>query len=196
MVTIKTYFLIFFILILSACQSSNTRFCKSLNWRELGTKSALAGKTESKTLKSTQARCSKSKSPIDDRAFHEGFERGLAQFCTINNGYDFGATGASYQNTCTSAHQASFLKGFYKGRLDYLVSELKRHSELYTEAEDRLWRKEREYLIIQNEDPEQAKLEVDIIEAYREEARILAEKKRSLKKEIFQTKKVSEESYF
>ncbi|MGH1468084.1 MAG: DUF2799 domain-containing protein [Bdellovibrionales bacterium] len=193
---IKTYSLAFLVLSLSACQSLNTRYCKSVNWRELGSTSALAGKDKTKTFTENISLCPKTKFPVDEAGYYEGFERGLAQFCTVSNGYDFGAKGALYNKTCSSSAEGGFLKGYYKGRVDYLNRELSKHSELYTEAEDRLWRKEREYLIIQNEDPEQAKLEVDIIEAYREEARMLSQKKRALKKEIIQTKKASEESYF
>ncbi len=179
-----------------SCQSTALEYCKTLDWRALGESAALSGSHQKDSFKENEQVCSKFKTPVDKLSFNEGYTRGLAQFCTTANGYDFGEKGLLYTKTCPLSSQASFLKGFYKGRLKHLSKELTSHQKLYSEAEDRLWRKEQEYLIIQNENPEQAKLEVDLMDAYREEARLLAQKKRMLRKEIVQTRKLSQESYF
>lgn len=181
---------------LGGCQSTALQSCRALNWRTLGIESALSGTPKASSFQEQNVFCSKFKTPIDKISFDEGYERGLAQFCTTLNGHSFGEKGLLYKKTCLPPANTVFLKGFYKGRLQFLEEEFLKYSSLYSEAEDRLWRKEREYLIIQNENPEQAKLEVDLIEAYREEARLLAQKKRATKKDITRAKKLSQESFF
>lgn len=188
--------LIIFAALLTSCQSSKRSTCSSIDWRTNGEIAALKGQKEKDILNAHKDTCNDYEFVIDDTAFSEGFERGLAQFCTTGNGFDFGELGEDYLFTCKKNQENLFLKGFYKGKIEYLQKEFENTSTLYAEAEDRLWRKEREFLIIQNEDPEQAKLEIDVIESYREEARLLAQKKRATKKQINRIKKLSLESLF
>jgi len=111
-------------------------------------------------------------------------------------GFDFGESGQNYKNTCPDFRENSFLRGYFKGRLKHLDARLAKIEALYRSSEERVWRKEQEYTIIQSQDPERAKLEADVLEAYREEARSLAQMSFKLKKEILKTKKLSAESFF
>jgi len=179
-----------------SCQSSLKIDCEGLNWRAMGETLASKGVPPTEHLKKLTLKCKKLSTEAETANFNEGYQRGLAKLCTTQNGYDFGASGESYQGTCPDFRKSHFLRGFYKGRLEFLDSSLEKIEELYNSSEERVWRKEREYTIIQSQDPERAKLEADVLESYREEARSLANQAVTLKREILETKKLSAESFF
>jgi transcriptional antiterminator Rof (Rho-off) len=181
--------------LLAGCKSGEPTQCVEVNWRELGEKAASLGQTKDVALNAEKNRCEDTYTKSNELIFDEGFQRGLALFCVEKNGYLFGLRGGLYDNTCPSSKETSFLKGYYQGRKEHLNAELEKHTKLYSEAEERLWRREREYLIIQNENAEQAKLEVDMIDAYREETRQLAKKKRDLTKEILKIERLKSERF-
>ncbi len=185
------------LLMISGCQTKTAGKCLSINWRLAGETSALNGEKSSLRFQNLHSSCSKKNlQSVDEAAFLEGYERGLSRFCKTLYGFNHGLSGSSYNNTCPQNSEPDFLKGYFKGKIQHLSNELKKTTNLHSEAEDRLWRKERDFLIIQNEDPEQAKEEIDVLEVYREEARILSEKKRQLKKELSEAKVSYEESLF
>lgn len=194
----KTSFIAFCLCtaVFTGCQTSSELQCAELNWRDDGEKTALSGEPMAKNLDALKLKCKKFVSTPELENYKEGFERGLAQLCTAQKGFDFGENGQKYKDTCPDFRKNNFLKGYYKGKLEFLTSRLKKIEGLYNSSEERVWRKEREYTIIQSQDPERAKLEADVLESYREEARSLAQLSVDLKKEIINTKKLFAESFF
>jgi hypothetical protein len=181
---------------LIGCQSNSKKDCATINWRSDGEALALSGESIEPYFKELSLRCKKFVSSGEINAFNEGYNRGLAKLCTTQSGYDYGASGKDYKDTCPDYRVSNFQKGYYKGRLEFLVSRQKEIEDLYNSSEERVWRKEREYTIILNQDPQRAKLEADVLESYREEARSLALLSVNLKKEILKTKRLSAESFF
>jgi len=178
------------------CQSSLVKSCPELNWRVKAESLALQGEAMTEHLNKLKTTCKKFATNLEIENFKEGFQRGLAQLCTTGKGFDYGATGEDYKKTCPDYRETNFLKGYYKGRLEFLDARLIKIDELYNSSQERVWRKEREYTIMLNQDPERAKLEADVLDSYREEARGLAEQSLKLKKEIIKTKRLSADSFF
>lgn len=184
------------IISLMGCQTSKIKTCSSLNWRGAGQNAALKGLDRASSFSKLKDQCEKFKTPIENTSFDEGYLRGLAQFCTTASGFDYGFAGNQNPQVCPKSKNSIFLKGFYKGRLENLSSSLKKLEKLHGEAQDRVWRKEQDYALLQNQDPEQAKLEIETLEAYRSETLSLEDKKRATKKELLKTKKIYAESFF
>lgn len=179
-------------LLLLACQNSQFRECESLIWQEFGERSALAGKTI-EAFKSQEKICEKYKTPISKEAFNEGFQRGLRVFCSRETGFEFGKSGEVYSSTCPSTLENEFNAGFLRGRLAFLELEYRRFEDRFQESEERVWRKEREYLIEANENPDAARQGLDILESYKEEARSLMKQIKETRTEIKSIKrKISE----
>ena len=180
-------------LTLAACQNSKKTQCLELNWRTEGETRALDGLTKKSDFLKV---CKGTYSEQELENFEEGFARGLALLCTTQKGFDYGRDGKTYQKTCPHFREPDFLKGYYKGRILFLEKTLDENEELYRSSEERVWRKEREYTIMRNQDPERAKLEADVLESFREEARSLALRTVELKRELLKTKRLSAESFF
>ena len=180
-------YLSFFLLIftfLTACQSLKKINCSQLNWRSEGEGAAISGLHRNEALKGLIGSCKKKEAFVDQQAYNSGYKDGLRLFCKTNVGFKVGQSGQLYNNTCPGSEELSFLKGYIKGRILYLKNQLNLSKEEYTKAKDRFWRKEQEYLLIKNEDPEEAKMQRDFLEAYQEESNQLKEKVGLLKKEL------------
>ena len=180
---------------LISCQSSQIKTCDNLDWRKSGQTAALKGLDRTSSFTKLKNQCQKFKTPIEKTSFDEGYLRGLAEFCTAS-GFDYGFTGNQNPRICPKSKNSIFLKGFYKGRMENLTITLKDLEKLHGEAQDRVWRKEQDYALLQNQDPEQAKLEIEILEAYRSETLSLEKQKRATKKELLKIKKIYAESFF
>lgn len=181
---------------LASCQSAPKINCSELNWREAGREMALKGTTKKKGLKNVKKQCTRRDHLFDDKAWNDGYADGLMTYCQIDNGFRVGQSGQLYNDTCKNENELKFIKGYINGRLLFLKQELSKNSKLYGQAQDRFWRKEREYTLIMNEDPEQAKLQKDVLEAYEEETKNLKEKIELNKKELSYYKKKNEELKF
>lgn len=187
---------LFMLISLASCTNTQLQICDSMDWRKEGEIAALKGFKQKPHFSNLKNKCLKYKTPIEEQNFKEGYARGLAQFCTTTSGFDFGFLGKDNPEVCPIERQSNFLKGYYKGRLAKFEQDLKNLNKLYTEAQDRVWRKEQDYALLQSQDPEQAKLEIDILESYRSETKSLEKKKESTTRELFKTKKLFEESFF
>lgn len=190
----KSILLLF--LVLCSCQSTAFKKCKNLNWRDFGRASASLGLNKNLTFLKQDKSCQNYKVPSDRLAYEEGYQDGLKFYCSTKSGFDSGKNGINYEGICPKHKEFVFFKGYYKGRIIYLERRLKETQKLSSTAQDRLWRKEREYTLLQSEDPELAKLQKEMLEAYREESVGLSATKESLKDELALTKKLYEEIKF
>lgn len=188
--------LVVLMLLTAGCTNSQLKLCDSMDWRKEGETAALRGAEDKKVFSKLKKQCQKYSLPIEKQSFNEGYARGLAQFCTTTSGFDFGFSGKETPELCPSHRKVNFLRGYYKGRLERFEQNSKELSKLYAEAQDRVWRKEQDYVLLQSQDPEQAKLEIDILESYRAETKSLKSKKSATVKELFRIKKLYEESFF
>lgn len=191
----KIFFLFCLSLWLFGCQNLEKESCRSKNWRNHGLNSAQQGFTIDESLKSAQT-CSRYKVSIDETSIQEGYQEGLQSFCKTKVAFEKGQEGHIYQNICPKHSNKAFLKGYLRGRLLFLNEKSEEIRKLYDQAEDRLWRKEREYTLLKSEDPEQAKLLKASLEAYREETAHLANEKKKIKKSLKLVKRSLRETAF
>jgi transcriptional antiterminator Rof (Rho-off) len=180
----------------TACQSPKKIDCSKLNWREEGQNAATSGLQKNSALTELIQNCKKSKPLVDKDAYNSGYKDGLRLFCKTEVGLRVGRSGKLYDNTCPSSQERSFLMGYINGRILYLKSQLNSGEGEYANAKDRFWRKEQEYLLIKSEDPEEAKMQRDFLEAYQEESNQLKKSLEAIKKELSYLKRKKEELNF
>lgn len=191
----KIFFLFCLSLMLLSCQNLEKDACRSKNWRNHGLESAQKGLTIKQGLESAKV-CNKYKISIDETSVQEGYQEGLESFCRTKTAFKKGQEGHVYQQICPKHSSKAFLKGYLRGRLLFLNKKSEEIRQLYDQAEDRLWRKEREYTLLKSEDPEQAKLLKASLEAYREETESLATEKEEIKKNLKLIKRSLRETAF
>ena len=185
-------FFIFFI----GCKSNEKLDCSKINWRDFGQSFAQKGEALPSNLNKKTLKC-KNKMPFfDEDAFKAGYKDGLKLFCSTNAGFSYGKNGRIYANTCVKSSERLFLKGYLSGRIEYLNTEINTTKTKHANAKDRFWRKEQEYLLLKSEDPEQAKIERDFLDAFQEESNQLKTRMERLTNEINYLKKQREESNF
>lgn len=159
-------FLIF--LGLTACQNTAKQECEDKNWRQQAYLDALNGLPLNRFQK-VQDQCQKFNVEIQSEIYKEGYDLGLVKLCTRQQGFEFGLKGREYYGTCKERDEEGFLKAYRSGRLQYLK---KVHAQLYKdiqESEGRVWRKQNEYELEANSNPQAAKEVYDILESYRAE---------------------------
>jgi hypothetical protein len=185
-------FLVFFI----SCKSSEKLDCSKINWRDFGQSLAQKGEALPSSLNKKILNC-KSKMPFfDEDSFKAGYQDGLKLFCSTNSGFSFGKGGKIYENTCLKSSESQFLKGYLSGRIEYLNTKISTTKTQHANAKDRFWRKEQEYLLLKSEDPEQAKIERDFLDAFQEESNQLKASMEKLNNEVKYLKKQREEANF
>jgi len=123
---------------LSGCATMSQSECQVANWEIIGLEDAAAGRASSYIGQHRSACADYGVSP-DLNAYMRGYERGLAQYCTYENGLSLGSQGRGYAGICKGAAANQFLNGYNKGKRDYemrrqiasLKSEISRmHSRL------------------------------------------------------------------
>jgi hypothetical protein len=121
---------------LSACQSTEDEnfqaenFCTDSNWTEVGRNVAMSGKSV-RTFLTFQKRC-ENLLPTAKSAYLDGFTAGIKEFCTYDNGFKAGDTGAENVQTCPLELRADYEKGFANGykNLKENKDEIRRLAEL------------------------------------------------------------------
>ena len=181
---------------LIGCQSTTKIDCSKVDWRNKGQLVATAGLQKNQALEDLVIQCKKKDPLVDHKAFKAGYKDGLMLFCKAEVGLSMGKAGKLYNNTCPKSEELSFLKGYINGRIIYLKDQLNQSKGDYANAKDRFWRKEQEYLLIKSEDPEEAKMQRDFLEAYQEESNQLRKSTDALKKELNYLKRKREELNF
>jgi len=176
-------------LFLSSCQGVKKLDCSEVNWREQGQESATLGVQKEEALLQMVKLCKQ-------KAFNDGYEDGIRLFCKTKVGLKVGKSGDTYNNICPKETELFFLRGYINGRILYLKNQLDLSKGDYINAKDRFWRKEQEYLLIKSEDPEEAKMQRDFLEAYQEESNQLKESVDALKKELSYLRRKKEELKF
>jgi Protein of unknown function (DUF2799) len=116
--------------LLTGCATMNKEECFSADWQENGYNDGASG-ADRDTLKSRREACAEHGIVPDKEAYLEGYEHGLEDFCTMDNGYDKGRRGYHYKGVCPSGLEGKFLMGYQEGRAIY---ELESRIEEYQNA--------------------------------------------------------------
>lgn len=105
-------------LALSGCATMSGDECATSDWYAIGFEDGERGHTADR-FSSHRKACAKHGITADFRAYQEGRDEGLAQFCQPSRGYSLGEAGRSYEGVCDAALEEEFLDAYRTGHLLY-----------------------------------------------------------------------------
>ena len=104
-------------ILISACASMTPEKCPNANWETIGFNDALAGE-QSKLLEHIQV-CNNVSVTPNATLYNKGYQAGIRQFCTRENGIKLGKNGGP-TNICDQTPSAmEFYKGYTEGAVAY-----------------------------------------------------------------------------
>ena len=102
------------IAVLSGCASMSSEECANSDWVAIGYEDGSRGYTTDK-FGSRRKACAKHGVTADFKAYQEGREEGLVEFCQPSRGYNLGVSGGSYYGVCDVAMEGDFLDAYRVG---------------------------------------------------------------------------------
>ncbi|MEP3276090.1 MAG: DUF2799 domain-containing protein [Stappiaceae bacterium] len=130
----RTTLVLIFPLLLSACVTLNESECETANWRDLGQRNGQSGRAASYVVEHEKA-CAKYGIPVDSASWRAGWEVGIRQYCTPQNGLRVGRNGSSYAQSCPADVAPGFERAYKVGKR---VHSAKRDRDAITREIDRL----------------------------------------------------------
>jgi len=103
---------------LASCATLEKDECAVANWYELGRADGERGRNISRAS-SYRADCAKFGIPIDDQSYRAGWDLGIRQYCTPENGFDRGINGRFSSNSCPAELEPQFEQPYALGREIY-----------------------------------------------------------------------------
>ncbi|MFK7915535.1 MAG: DUF2799 domain-containing protein [Pseudomonadales bacterium] len=118
------------LLIASGCanRSLSEHQCLAGDWRTVGYSDGAAGHAQTRVLTHQNA-CGRHNVIPDTAAYRDGWNEGIAQFCTPQRGYDRGLAGHSLPMVCPSASRQSYRAAYDTGRELFLARDAVRSLE-------------------------------------------------------------------
>ena len=105
--------------LLPGCASLSEEDCLTADWAVMGEADGQQGLPVSE-INRYRRQCAQYGVVPDTQAYLEARERGLALFCTHDNGYDQGRSGAPHRLVCPAAVEPDFRRGYDLGRAVYV----------------------------------------------------------------------------
>ncbi|MEX3008165.1 DUF2799 domain-containing protein [Hoeflea sp. TYP-13] len=105
-------------LVLSACATLNEAECQTANWRDLGQRDGQQGRASSYIVEHEKA-CARYGTPVDGQSWRAGWEVGIRQFCSPQNGLQVGREGKYYAQSCPADVAPGFLRTYAVGKRVY-----------------------------------------------------------------------------
>lgn len=106
---------------LSACAGNTKQLtCTGQDWKTLGYNTAKEGKNIH-TFDSYTESCGDKLDSTAKAAYIDGYTKGIIEFCTYDNGYQYGSNNLEDPNICPYEVRAVFVKGYKKGALDLSI---------------------------------------------------------------------------
>lgn len=102
-------------MLLSGCAAMSEKECQTADWRDQGMKDALAGHDRSR-LADVREACAKAGVMPNEALYLDGWNQGIRQFCTPDNGARWGRQGRSYSGSCPAELDAAFSDRYRQGR--------------------------------------------------------------------------------
>ncbi len=106
--------------VLSGCSSMSQSQCLASDWQSVGYRDGLAGKNSTQIMRHQNA-CVKHGITPDREVYLAGWNEGVEQFCTPQNGFTVGERGGSYGNVCPEYLHHAFFEAYQDGRQLYLA---------------------------------------------------------------------------
>lgn len=102
------------IVALSGCASMSSEECINSDWAAIGYEDGSNGHGTDK-FGSRRKACAKHGVTADFRAYQEGRDEGLVEFCQPSRGFNHGANGRAYNGVCDAALEGDFLDAYRVG---------------------------------------------------------------------------------
>lgn len=187
-----TGFLLIPLVFTTGCATMNQSECQVANWEIIGLEDASAGRSSSYIGQHRSACAEYGLSP-DLELYMKGYERGLARFCTYQNGLNLGSNGRSYASICSGDSAEDFMRGYSQGRQDFemrqninrLKSEISRHHQRLQQIEIQIDKKE-DLIVSANTSSESRRQLLAEIESLREEKQVIELELPEFERELFQ----------
>ncbi|WP_319588930.1 DUF2799 domain-containing protein [uncultured Desulfobulbus sp.] len=93
--------------LLPGCASLSREQCQRGDWYGIGMADGQAGEAASRKDQHVRA-CSEYGIQINDQQYFDGYDRGLEDYCRIDNAFESGLRGKRYQHVCSPAIDALF----------------------------------------------------------------------------------------
>jgi len=106
--------MVFAVAALSGCASMSSEECANSDWAAIGYEDGSRGYTTDR-FGSRRKACAKHGVTADFKAYQEGREEGLVEFCQPSRGYNLGASGGTYYGVCDVAMEEEFLDAYRVG---------------------------------------------------------------------------------
>ena len=103
------------LMIFAACAHAPPERCQELDWYELGRQDGTRGLTSS-SRRHVEVLCKDSDQSLSEAFYNNGFDSGIAQFCTTEKGFELGRIGAKPIDVCPPLQQSEFSRAFERGR--------------------------------------------------------------------------------
>ena len=108
---------------LSGCVYMTKRECASADWHAIGFEKGARGASES-GFKHKRADCNVYGYEADRTAYTSGYEKGLMEYCTYDNGFSYGKKGQGLSTQCTEREHLVFRLGVVDGAKIYCSYDL------------------------------------------------------------------------
>ncbi len=105
--------------LLSGCATMDQAECTSANWYDLGVDDGEKGR-KSNRYSDYQKDCNAFGVSVDTEAYGDGWEMGIHNYCTRDNGYGVGVRGTIYQHSCPAELEDAFFNAYQMGRAIHL----------------------------------------------------------------------------
>ena len=103
------------IALLSGCASMDQGQCVTAEWLEQGRKDGTQG-TQMQHYKEYQSDCSKYGVSVNTAEYKKGWQEGIRQYCTRDNGWAVGIRGGTYRHSCPSNLESTFYSAYQTAR--------------------------------------------------------------------------------
>lgn len=131
--------LLILMMIVSGCATFSQEECRNMDWTRAGHISAMEGKGKVQGMKYYSQACFQEYGIAPDaEAFSAGHERGLKDFCSPENAYNYGARGQTYNNICPKELNEGFLSSYTKGLSQFNAKKIRDLERENRELEDEI----------------------------------------------------------
>jgi hypothetical protein len=103
------------VVLLTGCAAMSEKECLTADWRDQGMKDALSGHERTR-LADVREACAKAGVVPNEALYFDGWNRGIRQFCTPDNGARWGRQGRSYSDACPAELGIAFSERYREGR--------------------------------------------------------------------------------
>ncbi len=111
-----------YLLVLSACSTSLVQLkpnCSEINWFERGRQDGMQGQPSNNWMMKSEECELMTKDEIQN--FMDGWNHGLAMYCTQEHGFASAKAGQPYRKTCPEKYEEDFLIGYQEGLNVFMI---------------------------------------------------------------------------